>query len=103
MSDGKPGRVSPTRRFDSAAFAGSGHSKDARYQLFGTRTARCMSLASNGLPSVVSAPETTQLLLPTTGSPWSTPNAQLPTPNPEFPSPKKGDITVRTWELEVGR
>ena len=39
----------------SSAFGPSCHSSDARYQVFGTRTVRCMSLATSARPSASGA------------------------------------------------
>src|SRR5262245_97660 len=60
---GTPGSVTPINRC-GGALASSCHSSDARYHVFGTRTVRCMSLASRARPSLVSRPDTAQLLLP---------------------------------------
>src|SRR5688572_33171917 len=83
---------------------GLGHSSDARYHVFGTRTARCMSFATSGAPSLVNRPAITQLLLPIALSPRvvsSGPKAQCPepkapssTPNAQRPRPDDEGIDV---------
>src|SRR6516225_3521977 len=59
-SEGTPGSVTPVRRRDGEFV----HTIDARYQMFGTESPRCMSLATIAPPSAVSRPATAQLLLP---------------------------------------
>src|SRR5215470_10114923 len=59
-SQGTPGSVTPVRRRDRESF----HTIDARYQMFGTDSPRCMSLATIAPPSAVSRLATAQLLLP---------------------------------------
>src|SRR5688572_19053615 len=104
MSPGRPGSVSPASRFGCDGLVGSIHSSDARYQVLGTRTDRCMSLATSGRPAAVSAPDTTQLLLPTALSPPSTPNSQfrLPKPGALFAGRKRSALrrTLRTSECD---
>src|SRR5512145_964894 len=76
-----------------------GHSSDARYHVFGTRTARCISLATSGAPSVVRRPEMTQLLLPTASlsGPAVPPEAQSPEPKVHGAEPKAdgSDVSCR--------
>src|SRR5258708_7190389 len=79
---GTPGSVTPISRCGSDGLAGSGHSIDARYQVLGTLMRRCMSLATSAWPSVASAPDTAQLLLPS-ASRSANPKSQLPSPKPQ--------------------
>src|SRR5262249_17085713 len=76
-SAGTPGSVTPISRCGSDGTAGSGHSIDARYQVFGTRMERCISLATSACPSDASEPVTAQLLLPI-ASRSATPESQIP-------------------------
>jgi len=59
-----PGNVTPT---SWRAAEGEVTINRARYQIWGRRSLRCMSLASSARPSVVCVPATTQLLLPPSG------------------------------------
>ena len=77
-----------------------GHSSEARYQVFGTRIPRCMSLATSAPPSAVRLPATAKLLLPMAAS-----APRLPTPNRQrrttAPAPECSRHTRR--ERGVGR
>src|SRR5262245_50722949 len=57
---GSPGSVTPVMVSESRPLTTS----DARYQMFGTLIARCMSLPTSAPPVAVLAPATAQLLLP---------------------------------------
>src|SRR5271154_7566693 len=56
-TSGAPGRVSPFTFHPGAV-------KCSSYQIEGTESSRCVSLASSGFPEAVCAPLTPQLLLP---------------------------------------
>ena len=72
-------RDADQRGCGSFGFDGSGHSSAARYQVFGTRIVRCMSLATSAPPSAVSRPDTAKLLLPTARAHSL---SSIPAPNP---------------------
>ena len=62
---GPPGTVTPTARRRAVPFS-SGHSRQALYQMLGTRRCRCISLATHARLSAVLDPARAQLLLPAT-------------------------------------
>ena len=65
ITSGVPGSVTPVTSI--AASPGAARMSRARYHTFGTRSARCMSLATIAPPLAVRLPATAQLLLPTAG------------------------------------
>src|SRR5208282_88655 len=64
---GPPGTVTPTA-FLRLKPLSSGHSRQTRYQILGTRKCKCMSFATQARSSSVLDPARAQLLLPATKS-----------------------------------